>query len=327
MASAQVEDLTGGVFIAHHDPDIVYSVPLEGWCQHYLDGYQITSCDAQNPTLPWEERIWFLLSAFPGGDKEWCGTEFGMGQFDPYCVVFTSWGPCAPGGTLEIPTAYWPGPGEGTSVVTTTMPWYGNWQPVYYFTSYAYYGYCQIPFDVDPPTDFAGWGNCLTPPESFDAACLPAMGVLMDGVECCPSEPERVCCVGYDCYITTETVCRDMGGDWHPEWDSCGPPNPCEPPPTGACCVGEDCYVVTAMDCDEMGGIYLGDGTDCGPPNPCLIYRVCCVGCDCYITTETECADMGGVWHPEWDSCEPNPCDGQSPADGTSWGTIKAIYR
>lgn len=45
--------------------------------------------------------------------------------------------------------------------------------------------------------------------------------------------PVKVCCVGQDCYVITEDECGSMGGVYHPEWDSCGPPNPCEATPTG----------------------------------------------------------------------------------------------
>jgi hypothetical protein len=43
--------------------------------------------------------------------------------------------------------------------------------------------------------------------------------------------PTHVCCVNQDCYIVTEADCTAMGGVWHPEWDSCGPPNPCAATP------------------------------------------------------------------------------------------------
>jgi hypothetical protein len=198
---------------------------------------------------------------------------------------------------------------------------------VYSFTGYSYYGYCQLPFGVDPPTSFGGWGNCEVPPQPFDATCFPAMGILMEGVECCPQEaPPAVCCVGEECFVTTAAECADMGGEFHPEWPDCGPPNPCEYP-RFVCCVGEDCYVTTEEECAGMGGMFHPEWLDCGPPNPCEYPRfVCCVCEECFITTEEECAGMGGEFHPEWVTCDPNPCPA-SPADNTSWGTIKAIYR
>jgi hypothetical protein len=325
IAGADENDLTGGVFICHHDPNIVYSVPPEGWCQHYVDNYAIQNCEDQNPSImTTESRIWFVLSAFQGA-KRWCGTEFGFGEYEPYLYIFSSFGPCTPGGNLEIPSSSnWPGPNEGTAVVTTDLAWTGEIAPVYYFTGYAYYYYpAQIPVALDPPTSFAGWGNCLTPPQDFDAACLPAMGIMMDGIVCCPDVPEHVCCIGEDCVITTESVCLDMQGQWHPEWDDCGPPNPCE---RFVCCVGENCYLVLEQECTDMQGEWHPEWDTCSP-NPCQDERhVCCVCEECYITTAGECADMQGEFHPEWDSCDPNPCP-PSPADRTTWGTIKSIYR
>jgi hypothetical protein len=287
VASADENHLIGGIFICHHDPEIVYCVPMEGWCQYYIDNWKIEDCESQNPSIMTsDECVWFLLSAWPEV-KTWCGTEFGLGDYDPYCYIFTSFGPCTPGGSLEIPTDYWPGPGQGTAIVTTDVAWHGNFEPVYYFTGYSYYvgAPCLIPFDVDPPTGFGGWGNCEVPPQPFHTTCFPAMGILMPGVECCPSCTPAVCCVGEACFVTLPDECEGMGGVFHPEWPDCGPPNPCEYP-----------------------------------------RFVCCVGEECYITTENECGDMGGEFHPEWVTCDPNPCL-PSPAENTSWGTIKAIYR
>jgi hypothetical protein len=43
----------------------------------------------------------------------------------------------------------------------------------------------------------------------------------------CPA-PARVCCLGHLCQLVPESECAAMQGQWHPEWDSCGPPNPCD---------------------------------------------------------------------------------------------------
>jgi len=93
------------------------------------------------------------------------------------------------------------------------------------------YGPCQIPLDLNPVTGFAGWEKCLSPPQSFDTACFPAMGVLMEGIECCPEAPISVCCVGQECFLIPEGECSDIGGEYHPEWNSCDP-NPCVPSPS-----------------------------------------------------------------------------------------------
>ena len=49
---ADEDDLSNGVFIAHHPPGIQFTdPPPEGWCQHYLDNFAIYSCDEQNPRI------------------------------------------------------------------------------------------------------------------------------------------------------------------------------------------------------------------------------------------------------------------------------------
>jgi len=42
----------------------------------------------------------------------------------------------------------------------------------------------------------------------------------------------HVCCVGEVCYIRDFDDCEAMGGEFHWEWDSCEPVNPCETTPT-----------------------------------------------------------------------------------------------
>jgi hypothetical protein len=43
----------------------------------------------------------------------------------------------------------------------------------------------------------------------------------------CPGAT-AVCCVGHSCYLIHEVECAAMQGHWHPEWTTCGPPNPCD---------------------------------------------------------------------------------------------------
>lgn len=82
-------------------------------------------------------------------------------------------------------------------------------------------------------------------------------------------------------------------------------------------------------NCTLIQGTWLGPLTTC-TPNPCP--AVCCLqmpssphGCD--IMLRGACVTAGGFWHPEWTSCEPNPCAIYTPADNTSWGEIKSMYR
>jgi hypothetical protein len=69
--------------------------------------------------------------------------------------------------------------------------------------------------------------------------------------------------------VVLEAECAAIGGVFHPEWNSCGPPNPCALP--HVCCVGEDCYVVLEAECAAMGGVFHPEWDSCGPPNPCLV--------------------------------------------------------
>lgn len=332
ICSADPTNLSNGVLIAHHDPAIVWSdfPPAEGWCQRYLNNYAISNCADQNPSILTEgNKIWYVLAQWWDEPKTWCLTEFGFGAYDANLFLFLASGPCVPSQNLEISTGSWPGPNSGTAVTTTDVPWNGNFLPVYYFTGYAYYAAPGvIPFAPDPTQiPFAGFINCLTPPVAYSAICLPSMGILMPGIECCSAPPaESPCCFADEtCRVMTEAACQDAGGTWHPEYVDCGPPNPCEVP--HVCCVGEVCHIATQFQCTELAGEWHPEWDSC-QPNPCeLVRAVCCLNGDCSITTQAECTDAQGEWHPEWTSCEPeNPCP-PTPAERTTWGTIKSIYR
>lgn len=233
------------------------------------------------------DHVVWYVLAAWASDKNFCGAEFGFGAYDGGISGFLSFNPC-PASALPIPGAGWPGPNAGVSVAATTEPWVGNLLPVYYFDMYVY-GAGVMPLGIHPGTGFGGFANCNTPPASFSAVAFGAMGLFMDGVVACPPEPSQVvCCVGDQCFLVyTPDECAGMGGVFHPEWTSCD---------------GNPCFV---------------------PPVP----AVCCVGHQCYLVLEDECATMGGAWHPEWPSCDGDPCDIYTPAEPSSWGAIKAIYR
>ncbi|MBD3237466.1 MAG: hypothetical protein GF330_12240, partial [Candidatus Eisenbacteria bacterium] len=351
---ASVDFLGGGTFICHHPPGLLYSQPpAEGWYEHFLGEYALTDPNQQNPRIETiEPVVWFVLSAFDE-EKEWCGTEFGFGPYDPALFDFATWGACVPSGHLELPSENWPGPEEGVAVVVTDVPWYGQIVPVYYFAGYAAGLSGRIPLAADPLSGFIGWGNCLTPPDVVPSFCLPEMGVFDDGTRCYPdSVSEGVCCVGEECYVVSEWLCEQLYGEWHPEWPNCDgenvclnlrvccvgqdcsltsdyecyllggqwhedwttcDPNPCPPDPQAACCVGDDCFILTEAECHDAGGSWAPWFPDCGPPNPCAIERVCCVGEECHVVTETECAEMGGTWHLQWHDCEPTNPCDQNP--------------
>jgi hypothetical protein len=231
------------VLIAHFPTEMTFSFdpPTGGWCQFYWDSLRIEDCEDQvNRIDTGNQVIWFVLAAWDE-EKEWCGTEFGFGEYNSDAFVITDFSPCWPENGLEIPTTSWPGPSEGTAIVTTGAPWEGNFVPVYRFTGLAYEE-GLIPLAADPTTGFAGMSNCANPPESWAADSLGAMGLFQDGVYACPSGSIgnlggfttqsiqlAACCVGGYCLVATEEECEDLRGEYYPEYPSCSP-SPCEEP-------------------------------------------------------------------------------------------------
>lgn len=301
LAAATPDDLAGGVLICHNPPGMSFTnpPPADGWCRYYSDNFAITDCESQNPSVPAVgPSVWFVLSAW-WEEKSWCGTFFGFGDYSPEICEFANWAPCAPGQYLEIPSAGWPGPGEGTAFVTIGAPWMGNFVPVYYFAAYAY-GPGQVPLSTNPDTDFVGWVTCLTPPQEFSPSCLPAMGIGTQGTSCCPSAPTDVCCTGAQCSITTESECLAMGGEFRPGIGSCDP-NPCVHP----CCLGEECRLMSGDECGQAGGEFHPELASC-EPNPCLWERhVCCIDEECRLATAEECHALHGYFYPREDACDP----------------------
>jgi hypothetical protein len=186
IAYSDSSNLEGGVFIAHHPPGLQYSEG-ENWCARYFQDFAIDSCSEQSNRIDTQgdHSVWFVLAAW-SEPKEWRGVEFGLAAYDSTICALTSWGPCFPGSSgLEIPTAGWPGPNDGTTLTATGAPWSGNFLPVYYFVSYAYYA-GEIPLGVHPVTGFGGTANCDSLPQTWAAAAFGSMGILEDGVSACP---------------------------------------------------------------------------------------------------------------------------------------------
>ncbi len=274
------------MFIAHAPAAMQFSTdpPPEGWCQEYLAHHAIDSCGAQiNRIDTYDGVIWFVLAAWSEA-KQWCGTEFGLGAYEEGVFTITEHGACFPGEGLEIPTDRWPGPNEGTAIVTTSESWSGNFVPVYYFTGYAY-AEGVMPLAINPSTGGGGMANCSSPPNEWDAAAFGAMGVFTEGASVCPSEGgghvlgpgggggleptgggTAVCCYDGTCQITTEAECMVLGGGFYPEWTSCNP-NPCivTLSPDGS---GDYPTIQAAVDAVGTGmAIELLDGTYSGEGN------------------------------------------------------------
>jgi hypothetical protein len=127
----------------------------------------------------------------------------------------------------------------------------------------GYYPYCEA----------AWWNNWSSPPVNWNAI---SVGVSQPGwagwemsfvLYSDYSWPVKACCVGENCQLVTEPECQELGGVFHPEWDSCGPPNPCLTP--HVCCIGQECLVITEDECGALGGVFHPEWDSCGPPNPC----------------------------------------------------------
>ncbi|MCK4304003.1 MAG: hypothetical protein KAY24_07175 [Candidatus Eisenbacteria sp.] len=243
IAHADPSDLEGGVFIAHYPASLEFSSnpPPEGWCQHYIDNYAINACEDQVNRIDTADGvIWYVLCAWTE-PKEWCGVQFGLGDYDESIFLISDHGPCFPESGLELASDNWPGPNEGTAITVSGASWEGNLLPAYYFSGYAY-AEGIISLAVDPQGGFGGGVNCANPPQKWPASSSGAMGLYTDGIYACPpggiagggpspgGGEMAVCCLGEQCQLTTVEACEEMGGQFHSEWDTCEP-NPCQRDP------------------------------------------------------------------------------------------------
>jgi hypothetical protein len=277
---ADIDDLSEGVFIAHHVQEISFTSdpPAEGWCDAY-SAHAIGAAEEQvnSVTGPRDNVMWVVLSAWQE-EKQWSGAQFGFLGFDPDLFVFYDYGPCYPAADgLEISSLNWPAPNTGTAmVIAGGSPWSGNYVPVYWFAGYAYgppSGQTVIPLGPDPMRGFCGWTAVSPPYLEYEAICLGGMGINAVGEACWPAvvQPDRfACCLpSGSCVILTESACLAGGGEWLAGTPSCDP-NPCTPlPAERACCFeGLVCGVLEEQGCLASGGRWLPDALSCDP-NPC----------------------------------------------------------
>ncbi|MFH1143487.1 MAG: right-handed parallel beta-helix repeat-containing protein, partial [Candidatus Eisenbacteria bacterium] len=265
-------DLSGGVLLVHHPPGLQYTAdtPSGGWGRYYRDHHAIDDCTDQNARIDdtgTTELVWYVLGAW-AETKTCCGVEFGFGNYPAGLFEFVACGSGFPEVLTETPTAGWPGPGEGVTVMAGELaPLRGNYVPLYWFAGYnddAQTG--VIPLAPHPTTMRAGTFGC-DPGRSFHAAVsLGGMGLRTDGITCCPPvlPGQGACCRAGECTITLESECDGLGGVWYATEYSCLP-NPCP----AACCTGEACDFVTQAACAGLGGTWYEDEGTCAP-NPCL---------------------------------------------------------
>jgi hypothetical protein len=325
-ALAQSEtDLTHGVLIVHAPPDACLS--QSDW-PSICTFSELQDCASQNnDNIPIDlgERCWFVIAAFMQ-PSQWCGVAFGV-QYEETAPSITASGFCVPSSGLEIPGTGWPAPGTGTSIATTDVPWSGNFQPVYWFFGYSYYGPGVFQLTARPgmPGQIA-FANCAG--EEFPADCYGAIGFGMPGVDCCPTEltPWACCLPDGSCILTADANdCLAQGGTWFPDQLCDAVECPTAPTPWACCLPDGSCTLMAAeSDCNAQGGAWfpdmLCDAVNCSAP------RACCVGETCYVLNPAECVALGGWPLPESVDCEPDPC-GPVPAAPTTWGAVKAAYK
>lgn len=343
-AWAEENDLSDGVLIAHHVSSLTYIGDVTDWGAAYSPHAIDNSWDQVNRIDgPRSGAIWYVLAAWPKS-KIWKGCECGLANYDAGLFEIANCGPCfvGPGG-IEIATSEWPGPNQGTAIVSTSACWTGSLIPIYWFAGYLYgsaQGSAVMQIDVNPASQVIEFTKCAAPSRTF--AVMPgncgAMGLNAEGVAVHPmvDDPERVCCdpVTYECVLLTEADCLAQGGEWNEDLGSCAS-DPCGP--VGVCCWGTlfiQCTLLREGECLTRPhlvhgmGVWHGPAIDCDP-YPCMTLprRVCCqTDNTCVILNELECGAAGGNWLEEQDSCDPiDPCS--TPIQPTSWGKIKSLYR
>jgi len=298
---AFADELADGVLITHYVPGFGGPGEPHG-CDDYMQLAAIGTCEDQNETVEFEDDVaiveWYVLATWPEA-KEFCGVEFGLGDYDPELVDVIDHAPCGVGAqTIPSYDPPWPEPNSGIAVTWDfDTPPSGNFVPVYMFQCRVYgssYGTTTIPITADPMSSFLGFANCEAPPSVWYALESGVLGIHEPGDWVCPpglAVEARACCLLYGpCLLLREEDCAEAGGVFFEEWDTCDP-NPCPDPDLWyACCHGEDLH-------------------------------------SCQMSNQLYCqAVLEGVWMEGIESCFPNPCEEFSPADETSWSRIKTLY-
>jgi hypothetical protein len=329
------DNLANGALIAHCPDPTIYT-PGGDYCGLY-EPIAITDCasqDNQVESLDYLNPTVFFLLAQWGEYKELGAAQFGFGPFD-VVFWFAASGACIPpGGQLtEFASSGWPGPNEGTAI-TAGVAWTGDFIPLYWFEGYGY-GYTTIPTGPNPDTGLAEFANTEVPGVAYPIVFLGGMGINQAGIYVCAEAVENfVCCYedGGCALYPDEGACVQSGGTWRPDLGQSCDPNPCPLPMYYACCFedGSCELVMNAQTCVALGGVFYGEYDTCDP-NPCPQPTVCCFGPNMgqciLLLDENDCIENyeNGTWYPEDHSCDPSPCP--VPANDTSWGSIKAIYR
>jgi hypothetical protein len=221
------------VLIPHLNPQIEYTTSTTS----YEGQSNLRDCReaiTQGQVLPERAQVWYVIASFANspGPVNVGGIDFGFASFNARKISFVAYGPCSEI-WMEVPTARWPGPNEGTSLaVASTTGFHSDPLEVYWFASYVYEP-VAIELGPNPST---GSGEIATRPPNIEDPIWD-LDPIVDFGKMGFGE------AGY---------------------------NPCAPdqPQVGACCALGDCRLISQSECEGLGGSYHGTGTDCFP-SPC----------------------------------------------------------
>jgi len=184
LAHADPDDLSGGVFIAHAPPGVVYTSNVTTWC----DSTYLSECEDQvNTVAANTEAVWFVLSAW-NEEKSFSGVEFGLGDFEPESFIFMADGLCLDDAmALHYPSAEdWPGPNTGITLAAAGDAWTGQLVPICWFAGFNYADADTIAVTANQATGQAAWLSASG--HTYEPVCMGALGLGVPGTGCCPEE-------------------------------------------------------------------------------------------------------------------------------------------
>jgi len=159
------------------------------------------------------------------------------------------------------------------------------------------------------------WCQNLTDPEWYP-----------DIVSCEPLPCPAACCVGIDCVLAAESDCLEQGGVYWNQWADCSG-KPCQV----ACCrVDGTCLDLTPHQCASVDGVPHPEWQSCEVADCPIAIGACCFGergRTGRILTESACRAVSGTWFPGVSESSQIDCASPAPAQRTSWGEIKHLYR
>jgi hypothetical protein len=305
VAMADINDLSGGVFILHAPPGLAYSVdpPTGGWCGTVWQ----TTCENQVNTMPCSddyEWVWYILSNFYE-TKNFKAVEYGI-VYDPDLYLYAAGMLCTPSAalTIEYPaTGDWPDAGSGISIALTGTPyWTGTMvtSGMVYGWHYCYLDPTSITLGPMPLSGSIGW---LSPNlTTYPPACIGVLGIDLPGVACCseaPPVPHACCLPDGRCVVLFAADCQAQGGIVYPDLTCDGVD--CPQPPHACCLEDGHCVVLPTADCVAQGGTVYPDLTCDGVvcPQPPVEQACCLENGDCVLAFPDACVAQGGTVYPD----------------------------